>query len=255
MRKRPNNIDADIYLNHNSFTPLYVQIFEILRNRIENGEFKPGQQLPSEHELIKQYRVSRITVTAALQKLVHAGLAYRLRGKGTFVSRPKIMGISSIGSFSSEIRQRGLIPNSRLISTDLLTIDEEIAQKLEISSDEKCYKIARIRYANDEPVAFETAYLPYKLFPDIDSENLEKDSLYEIMEKKYGFLPSWVDSTFEAVTIDDISGKYLELERGAPILSVRRVTRDPNYVPLEWVHSLYRGDRFCFSIGSVPVPD
>ena len=233
---------------------MYIQIFNNLHNDIIAGKYQAGQQLPSEQDIIKQYNVSRITATAALKKLVTEGLAYRLRGKGTFVSRPRIRGVSSLGSFSKEIRLRGLVPSSRLISVELSAFDEEIKQKLEISSNEQCYKIMRIRYANDEPVAFETAYLPFNFFPHIDQEDLENKSLYEIMEKKFGFIPSSVDSIFEAVVIDSDSEKYLELEHGSPVLSIWRITRDANLIPLEWVHTLYRGDRFSLYIENVSIP-
>jgi GntR family transcriptional regulator len=240
-------------LDPQSYTPLYVQLFQIMRDKIEAGTYQPGQQLPSERELIETYEVSRITATAAIQKLVHSGLAYRIRGKGSFVARPKIRGLSSFGSFSDDIRARGMVPSSRTISSDIITADDDVKEHLQLEADEKVLKISRLRFANDEPVALETAYIPEALFPGIENEDLEHGSLYEMMENKFGQFPTWSEGVFEAAAADDGEAELLDLEPGDPVLWVHRVTRNPNYTPIEWVHSLYRADRFSFSMGILSV--
>jgi GntR family transcriptional regulator len=224
-----------------------------MRSKIEAGTFQPGQQLPSERELIETYDVSRITATAAIQKLVHSGLAYRIRGKGSFVARPKIRGLSSFGSFSDDIRARGMDPGSKIISSEILMADEEVRERLELAPEDKVYKISRLRFANEEPVAMETAFVPEALFPGIENEDLEHGSLYEIMQQKYGQFPTWSEGVFEAAAADDEQAELVDLEPGDPVLWVHRVTRGPNYTPLEWVHSLYRADRFSFSTGILSI--
>lgn len=245
--------EANEHLDPSSYTPLYVQLFQIMRSKIEAGIYKPGEQLPSERELIETYEVSRITATAAIQKLVHSGLVFRIRGKGSFVARPKIRGLSSFGSFSSDIRQRGMVPSSRILSSDIITADNDVKEHLELSLEDKVLKISRLRFANEEPVALETAFIPEALFPGIENEDLEHGSLYEIMERKYGLFPTWSEGVFEATAADDEQAELLDIGPCDPVLWVHRVTRDPNYTPLEWVHSLYRADRFSFSIGILSI--
>jgi GntR family transcriptional regulator len=251
MEQTPRELNS--HLDPKSYTPLYVQLFQMMRSKIEAGIFQPGQQLPSERELIKTYDVSRITATAAIQKLVHSGLAYRIRGKGSFVARPKIRGLSSFGSFSEDIRARGMVPSSKIISSDIITTDKEVREHLELAEKDQVFRISRLRFANEEPVAIETAFIPEALFPDIENEDLEHGSLYEIMEQKYGLFPTWSEGVFEAAPADEEQAELLDLEPGDPVLWVHRVTRGPNYTPLEWVHSLYRADRFSFSTGILSI--
>jgi GntR family transcriptional regulator len=247
MELNPKSLND--HLDPSSYTPLYVQLYQILRSRIETGIYISGEQLPSERELIEAFDVSRITVTAAIQKLVHSGLAYRIRGKGSFVARPKIRGLSSFGSFSDDIRARGMTPSSKIISSVIMVADQEVREHLQLEKNEKVLKLSRLRFANEEPVAIETTYIPEGIFPGLENEDLENGSLFEIMEHKYGQFPTWSEGVFEAAAADEEQAQFLDLEPCDPVLWVHRVTRNPNYTPLEWVHSLYRADRFSFSTG------
>jgi GntR family transcriptional regulator len=248
-----SHINIDDYLDPNSYTPLYIQLYEVLRSRIEKGVYIPGDKLPSEREIIEQYNVSRMTVTSALQKLVRSGFVYRIRGKGTFVAKPKIRGLSSFGSFTTDIQQRGMVPGSRVLSFEVISPDTEVRERLGLDEGENCYKLVRVRLADDEPVAVESAYLPEKLFPNLDEVDLASGSLYNAMEQHYGLFPTWSEGIFEADTADEEQAKLLDLELCDPILWVHRITLDNNFVPLEWVSSMYRADRFSFSTGRQPV--
>lgn len=250
------NSDSSInkgWLDPRSYVPLYMQLYAMLSRAVEEGHYKAGEQLPSERELSESFSVSRITSGSAIQELVRAGLAYRVQGKGTFVARPKIRGLSSFDSFSSDICQRGMVPSSRLISCEKLIPDEEVQERLSLPPEECCFELVRVRLADNEPVAIETTYIPEKLCPGLENEDLERGSLFETFRRRYGLFPTWSEGIFEAAPANEQQAELLELNLGDPVLLIHRVTFDENYVPLEWVHSVYRADRFSFSTGRQPV--
>jgi GntR family transcriptional regulator len=240
-------------LDTTNYIPLYKQLSLIIQQRIKLGVYKSGDRLPSERELIETFKVSRITATAAIQELVQSGLVYRIKGKGTFVARPRIVGLSSFGSFTSDIHQRGMVPSSRVVELVKVPADPELQNKLGLKPGEVCLKLFRVRFANEDPIAIEIAYLPEKLFPALENEDLERGSLYTVFTRRYGFHPSWSEGIFEAASANREQAELLNLKVGEPVLLIHRVTFDNNFVPLEWVHSIYRADRFSFSTGRQSV--
>lgn len=240
-------------LDTQSYVPLHMQLHLLLRQAIEGGTFQPDDRLPSERELAERYGVSRITATVALQELVRSGLAYRRQGKGTFVARPKLQEMSLSDSFSEDMRRRGRSPSSRLLTLEAMPADDDIAGRLCLAPGSSCLRLARIRLADGEPVAIETAYLPANLYPGLENEDLEHGSLYETFRRRYGERPAWAEGIIEAAAADEDQAALLGLQPGDAVLSVKRVTYNESYVVLEWVHSVYRADRFSFATGRQPV--
>ncbi len=243
---------ADERLDPQSYTPLHTQLILLLRRAIETGVFQPDDRLPSERELAARYGVSRITASAALQELVRSGLAYRRQGKGTFVARPKLRDISLSASFSEDMLRRGHVPSSRLLALEAGQADGEIAERLGLAPGGRCLRLARVRLADGEPVAIETAYIPAGLCPGLEGEDLERGSLYAAF-CRYGLRAAWAEGIIEAAAADEAQAGLLALRTGDPVLCIWRVTYNESYVALEWVHSVYRADRFSFATGRQPV--
>ena len=102
-------------LSHDSIIPLYHQLKIILREKVESGEYKADQMIPSEVKLAREYNVSRATARKALEDLTREGLFYRRQGKGTFVSPPKIeQHLTRFYSFTRDMRTQGLNPSTQL---------------------------------------------------------------------------------------------------------------------------------------------
>lgn len=240
-------------LDLQSYVPLYMQLFLLLRQGIEQGALAPGDQLPSERELVERYGVSRITASAALHELVQNGLAYRRQGIGTFVARPRISGICGFASFTDDMRARGLVPSSRLLALQVVPPDDEVRSHLALAPGALCYRLARVRLAGGEPMAVENAFLPADRFPGLEEADLQQGSLYDLFRRRYSATPVWAEGLIEAAPADEEQAKLLDLRPGEPVLIVRRVTYDGNYAALEWVRSVYRADRFSFSTGRHPV--
>ena len=240
-------------LDSTSYTPLYIQIANILRQSIENGQFNKGEKLPSETELVQRFGISRITATAALDELVKARLAYRERGRGTFVAQPFLSNFSFFSSFTEDMRERGLEPSSRLVSLLVGKPDLEMLEKLRMSDSSDYCCLKRVRLANNEPVVYQSAYLPVDMYPDLESADFEKQYLYEVMRKTYGYKPTWGEAIVEAgaATLEEAAG--LDIKNGAPVLIIWHLTLDDRFIVLEYVRSVYRSDRFSFSTGRNPL--
>ena len=240
-------------LDSTSYTPLYIQIAHILRQSIENGQFNKGEKLPSENELVQRFGISRITATAALEELVKARLAYRQRGRGTFVAQPFLSDFSFFSSFTEDMRERGLEPSSRLVSRRVVKPDQEIIEKLRMSVDADYYCLKRVRLANNAPVVYQSAFLPVGMYPDLEGTDFEKQYLYEVMRKTYGYKPTWGEAIVEAGAATSEEADFLDIKNGAPVLIIWHLTLDDRFVVLEYVRSVYRSDRFSFSTGRNPL--
>jgi GntR family transcriptional regulator len=229
--------------------PMYYRIEQAILEQIQQGLLKSGQRLPTETELAHQYQVSRITAKRALDELVRQGRAFRQQGRGTFVAQTHIRDISGFGSFSEDIKSRGLIPGSKVLQFKEIEPNAEVSERLSLSEDEHVYMLKRLRLANDEPVAIETAYLPRRLCEGIINEDLNNHSLYAVLKEKYKIVPTWADAEFDARAATKEEALLLKMKVGKPVLSARRVTFSANYDVIEFVFSVYSGDRFTLYSG------
>lgn len=236
-------------LDTNSYIPLYIQIAQKLRVLIENATYQFGDQLPSEKELTEQYSVSRITATAALDELVKMRLAYRVRGRGTFVAKPQINNFPLFTSFTEDMIERGYRPSSRLVSFKISPPDPETIGKLKMPLEGEYYCLTRVRLADEEPVAYQQAYLPSGLYPNMTQEDFEQHYLYDLMRKKFGYKPTWAEAVVEARAAAPVEAGALGLKSGQPVQLIWHLSLDDHFVPLEYVRSVYRSDRFSFSTG------
>lgn len=241
--------DDKITLDPNSYIPLYIQIARLLRQSIETGQFKAGEKLPSENVLVKRFGISRITATAALDELVKAHLAYRERGRGTFVAQAFLSNFSFFSSFTEDMRARGLEPSSRLVSLHVQTPDLEMIEKLKMDANKPYFCLKRVRLANQEPVVVQSAYLPKEMYPGFEQIDFSNLYLYEVMRKAYGFKPVWGDAIVEAGLATAEEAGHLDIPASAPVLIIWHVTLDEHFTALEYVRSVYRSDRFSFATG------
>lgn len=234
-------------LDHRSFEPLYHQLKGIIEQKIESEEWKPGDKISSENELLTIYKVSRSTTQRAVDELVQEGVLERRQGKGTFVSKPKIeQSLTSFYSFSRMIKSRGMSPKDVILKIETVKAKREIAEKLQIKSSEEVTTLQRLRLVNDEPIILETSYLPKEYVSALSHEDLEKYSLSDFLEKEYRLFIVKAKETFEAVLVCDLESKYLNIEQGAPGLLLERIAYDTKGIPIAFFRSLIRGDRSRF---------
>jgi len=233
-------------LNPGGATPLYIQIKELLQTQIENGAFAVGDRLPSERELSEAYGVSRMTARQALQLLQQGGFTRRQVGKGTYVSRPQIdQELRELTSFTQDMSGRGLHPHSRVLHTGILAADAEVAGHLGVTPGEEIVLLQRVRLADDKPIALETAHLPHRLCPDIlRRHDFAVESLYAVLQGEYGLHLVWANQLIGARMPDRAERAALGLPPRVPVLSLLRVTFDPEDRPIELVRSCYHSERY-----------
>lgn len=241
-------------INRHSYVPLYLQIAQAISARVASGELTPGDQLPSEREIAELYDVSRVTARQALDELVSQGAAYRMRGRGTFVAEPRIREVTGLGSFSDEMRMQGLTPSSRVLVQHVVQPEEHVRQKLKLATGESALELSRVRLANGVPVAYETACLNYRLCPGLECEDLAAQSLYAVLRSKYGIYPTWAESEIEARGALPYEAKLWDIDVGQPVMVACRLTYTESFEPIEYVQSVYRGDRFTFYVGRQRIP-
>ena len=233
-------------LDKQSPTPMYVQIEEYLKRRILQGEFAIGTAIPSERELTDMLGVSRMTVRQSITTLVNEGLLYRERGRGTYVSSPKVeQALSGLTSFTEDMIARGMAPSNKLISFERLLPAVDIAQGLQLNESEEVFAVERIRYADDKPMAIERTYIPVKLVPELD-RNALSGSFYVFIEKNSELKISRALQHMEAVLVKKEDAELLQIEMPAAILIIERKSYLTNGQPFEIVRSTYRADRYKF---------
>jgi GntR family transcriptional regulator len=235
-------------LDRRSPVPLYRQIEELLRQWIEEGNYKPGDVLPSEPDLESQFEVSRITVRQAIAELVQEGLLERERGKGTFVREPKItQKLNQISSWAETIQAIGMTPRTVESRIEEVKPPAWVKRIISPSANGRVTRITRLRYANDEPMCIMTNYIRSDYVPRLEQEGLISESLYETLERRYKILLNHAEETVEATVADKMTAEKLKIYEGDPLLIVTRVTYNQLEEPIEVVTVKSRADRYQYS--------
>jgi GntR family transcriptional regulator len=218
-----------------------------LTTEITAGRYRAHQRLPSERELATRFKVSRMTVRQALLELARDGTIYTRVGKGTFVAAPKIdQQLRALTGFSQEVLARGGTPSSRVLEAQVIPATPEVAAALRIRPDAEVIMLSRLRLFDGAPLAIETAYLPFVLFPNLLRHDFAVESLYDVLENKYTLTLTRADQSIEAALAGVRELELLELTPPAAVLKMQRLTLTSDGVPVEYVLSAYRGDRYKF---------
>lgn len=228
---------------------LYVKIYQDITEKIENDLLKPGEKLPTEAELCHSYGVSRDTVRKALSRLEHDGLIDRTAALGTFVkSRKKDYPLTRVESFTHQMKKIGADPSSEILLIQLLDeVDYEIKKVLKLDSGEKCYKLCRIRKANDVPMSFETSFIRHKYCPDLLKFLDDHASIYEILSVTYGLPLAYENISLEAEMPSAEVAKYLSISTESPTLKMKCNLIMQEDVPVYYVECYYIGDKYVFT--------
>ena len=217
-------------------------LHEILEAFVAAAE--PGERLPGERELAARYGVARMTVRSVLDRLVVQGLVHRVHGHGTFVSEPRVAQPATLTSFTEDMAERGRSPGSDVLTQEVLSGPEPVAVRLELAPEDPVLHVERIRRADGDPVALEHSHLPARRFPGLESVDLGARSLYATLATDYDCEPASSQQRITAVSLTEAEAELLEAPEASPALHIERVTRDRDGRVIEFVRSVYRGDRF-----------
>lgn len=210
------------------------------------GAPAPGETLPPERVLSAEPSTSRTTVRQALQELVVEGRLQRVHGSGTFVSKPKIAQTLQLKSYTEDMRSSGIEPSSRLVHVGDLRADEVLAGRLGITIGARVMRTERLRMANGEPTAIDATHLSRRRFPRLRQALKHVGSLYAALDEVYGARLVSAEETTETVLAPPYEAALLETDVGQPLLMLSRHSFDAGGEPIEWVRSLYCGDRCKF---------
>jgi GntR family transcriptional regulator len=229
--------------------PKYYQISQEIIGMIRSGKLKPGMQIPSENEIIQQYNVSNTTARRSLQEIESAGWAARIKGKGTFVRDQNIQrSATRILGFSRNMMEAGYTPSTKVL--DARKVMEGHSGSINgrrYVMEGPVYKIHRLRFADEIPMMIEVRYISAKFCPDIERHDFT-GSLYEIYEKHYGLSLAEIYQTLSSVMIDAGTQGFFNVREPIGGLRVEGVTFCGKEMILEMEDSIYRGDKYRFSV-------
>jgi GntR family transcriptional regulator len=226
--------------------PLYLQIKEVLKQRILDGVYLPLQKLASENELMVAFGVSRITVRQALRDLHNEGLVFSAQGKGTFVSKPKAtQSLESLQGFEESMLAAGFAASSKLLAAVPRRPSKEVAAALALGRKDEVVEIKRLRYLNREPVSIDVSYFPADIGARLIGRDLARD-LFPMLENELGVRLGHADVRVGASAPDAEAQKLLRLGAADPILKVERLTHDVSGRPVDFEYLLIRGDAYQY---------
>lgn len=214
-------------------------------HQIHSGEYRPGQPLPSLQEIAARLGVSQMTARQAIRALCDQGLMYSKQGKGTFVSAFKHeRNFRQVLSFTEEMRARGSAPSSKVLSFRIEAGNREVRTALDLSPGQKVFRLRRIRYSDGRPMGIECSCLPQQICPDLIDNFDPSTSLYQVLAERYGIQMEVTDEVVEVGKATAEEAALLKVATGSPVFLFTRTGYGENGKPLEYVKSMYRGDRY-----------
>ena len=230
--------------------PMHSVVRTELLTQIRSGRLHPGDQVPTEPQLMATFGVSRTTVRRALRDLETMGLIDRQPGRGSFVSEPKVEPkLDRLTGFVEDMEALGLHASALVELIESGPADAEVSQQLQVAPGETVVHIERVRLANGTPISFDDSYFPADLGSSIAAENLEDEPFYSILEGKYGIALAGADYVLSATTADERVARLLAIAVGAPVLRLERTSRAaPDRRPILFEHLHFAGARISYRL-------
>jgi GntR family transcriptional regulator len=229
--------------------PIYQQLNQLLKEKIEQEEYHIGDKFPTERAICEQYEVSRATANKAISNLVSEGILEFRKGIGTFVkSPPRGKPTEAIASFTENVRKAGRLPSTTVLHFERLAAsqaEDGVAELLKIALSEELYRVERLRMADDIPLILENRYLVAKYCPNLSEEAL-RGSLYALFLNAYKLTIIGTDETIQAITIRERESKLLAIDQGLAAFRVTSVGYIEGDIPLWWEQTIHRPDGIEF---------
>jgi GntR family transcriptional regulator len=243
-------LGPDDIVDLGSAVPYYLQLTQHMEKKIKAGEWKPGWKMPSEQTLCDHFKVSRTVVRQALNTLSSADLVAKYKGKGSFITQPKMawqLMQTLSGSYDDAIAH-GQQVSTRVLELSEIPANEEISQVLLIPIGEPVIKLHRLRFLDGEAVMVVISYIPKKICPNLLSEDFTAQSLYKLFREKYGLIIIEGIRTIESVNAPHSLAELLGVANGAALSKITSVGYLSTGVPLEYFIAWHRGDRSRFQV-------
>ena len=226
-------------------SPLYLQLRELIRGKIEGGEYPPGTAIPSVGTLAETYGIHRLSVRSAISALIGEGLLKSVQGKGIFVVGDKLeRDLETVGGFRQNMQAK---PESRVLVKALRPAGVVYGALLGCAPGEPVHYIKQVSYVSGEPVSQEETYIPEALLPNLKQVDLGVFSVYEALEF-YGIRVARREQSLEITELDPMDARLLNVEPGRGVLVLSIVSYDEEGRAVEFTRSYTRGDKCTFSV-------
>jgi GntR family transcriptional regulator, N-acetylglucosamine utilization regulator len=243
-------LGPDDAVNLASAIPYYLQLAQHIEKKVKAGEWKTGWKVPGEMALCEHFHVSRTVIRQALDTVSKAGLINTYKGKGSFITQPKMaweLMQSLSGSYDDAVA-RGQQVNTRVLELSEIEADQEISQALQISMGEPVIKLHRLRFLDGEAVMVVISYIPLKICPSLLQEDFTSHSLYKLLREKYGLVITDGRRTIESVNAPHALAELLGVAAGAALSKITSVGYLSSGIALEYFIAWHRGDRSRFLV-------
>ncbi|MDJ0335721.1 GntR family transcriptional regulator [Salinibacterium sp. G-O1] len=240
-------LPTDAGIDRYSAVPMYDQLRQLILNLIEDGSLDPGDSLPGEHRLCELYGISRTVVRQALAQLQVEGVVERVKGKGTFVARPKVAEslVHTLSGLYDEVTSRGGHVHSDILRHERESADDEVARVLEIPAGSPVVVLERLRWVDGEPWSLTTTWMPDAAGTHTLGVDMSENSLYGVLAD-FGIAATSGVRSAEAVIASPEQAQLLQIASGSALMMLRSVSRDAKGAPMEHFVAYHRGDRSRF---------
>lgn len=229
-------------------SPLYIQLREVIRSKIEEEEYLPGTAIPSENQLMELYGLNRQSVRSALAALEYEGLLKSVQGKGVFVAGPKTeRDLETLGGYRTTMRERDQTPSTKVLVKALRTAGPYYGRLLEVEPREEVWFIRRVDCADQEAVALEEIYIPRRVLPGLDEVDIQLFSIYDVYLWN-GIQPSEGRQTLRIVRLSPQRGKLIGIQPRQAVMEFSCVTRDTGGRVIEFARNYVRNDKAEFGV-------
>lgn len=239
----------NISVDKGSAVPYYHQVKEAVKALIAKGDLKPGDMLSSEFSLSEQLGISRLVVHRAYRELVSEGLLIRKRAKGTFVAPPTKRSFTVVGplfSMTENLTKDGLEPSSKILLQEVVPASKEVMNELRLPEGARVTHLRALRMAKGLPFAIEEMYFPYERFPALAELDLNNRSVYATLETIYDAHPQEALDLLTAGSATHEDATLLGLNKGAPVMRVKRVSTDRQGLLMEYTKVVFHAERYQF---------
>lgn len=228
-------------------TPLYLQLKNALVADIDAGQYKPHERLMSERELGEKFKVSRMTVRQALTAMIRDGILYTQAGKGTYVNASKIkQELQALTGFSQDMTARGTVASGQVLEARIVPATLTLAAIFSVPMNTELVLLSRLRLSDGMPLAIEVAYILHRVCAGILEYDFSKESLYNVLATRYNTILVRAEQTMEASLATPKEAELLQTTSPAPVLRIERLSYNEQNTLVEFVVSVYRGDRYKF---------
>ncbi len=229
-------------------TPIYLQLREVVRTKIEEGEYLPGTAIPSENELAETYGINRLTVRNGIDALVGEGMLKRVQGKGVYVVGNKIeRDLDSLGGFTQTMQEKNVRPLIKILTKTTRKAGDKYSHMFGIRPEDDVHYIKRLCYADNEPISIEEIFIPYDIIPKLVGIDLSVFSVYEVYDF-YGIKLTRAWQTLDLAELEPNDARMLNLETDKSVLLFSCTSYDENERVIEFSRSYTRGDKCNYTV-------